>query len=125
MSLRSSVSIFTACKRSLRQGNVFTPVCNSVHGGMSAPLHAGIYPLGRTPPCRHPPGHTPPRQTSPLGHYGIRSTTTNGRYASYLNAYLFFVMSPSPPQQDFLDQHLDLCPRSNISHAYVHCLHPE
>ena len=39
----------------LRQGNVLTPVCHSVHGG-------GV---SATPPCRHPPaqcmlGYTPP-----------------------------------------------------------------
>ena len=27
--------IFTARKRSLGQGNIFTPVCHSVHGGVS------------------------------------------------------------------------------------------
>ena len=73
------LSIFTARKQSLRQGNVFTPVCDSVHGGGSAPLHAGIHPLGRHPLDRHPlgrhpqadtprqtpPGQTPPRQTPP------------------------------------------------------------
>ena len=40
-------------KLSLGQGNVFTPVCHSVHGGgggVSAPLHAGIHtPLGSLP----------------------------------------------------------------------------
>ena len=85
------------CKRSLSQGNVFTPVCQSpvlyvtypvYLGGcfgslrmsmdrVSAPLHAGI----------HPPQadtHPPP----PLGFYGIQPTS--GRYASYWNAYFFF-----------------------------------
>ena len=33
---------FTARKRSLGQGNVFTPVCHSVHGG-----RAGLHPGGR------------------------------------------------------------------------------
>ena len=43
--------IFAARKRSLRQGNVFTPVCQSFcSGGVSAPLHDGIHPLGRPPP---------------------------------------------------------------------------
>ena len=52
--------IFTACKQSLGQGNVFTPICDSVHGGVSAPLHAGIHtPLGRHPLGRHPQGDTP------------------------------------------------------------------
>ena len=39
----------------LEQGYVFTRVCDTVHrGGVSASVHAGIYPLGAdTPP---PPG---------------------------------------------------------------------
>ena len=46
--------IIAARERSLGQGNVFTPVCDSVHEGMvSAPLHAGIYTLGRHPLGRH------------------------------------------------------------------------
>ena len=53
------MSIVTARKRSLGQGNGFTPVCHSVHRGggqVSAPLHAGIHPPGRQPyPLgRHP-----------------------------------------------------------------------
>ena len=71
--------IFTARKRSLGQGNVLTPVCDSVHRGVSAPLHAGTQP----PP---PPGKTPPKQTPPFRYYTICSTS--GRYASYWNAYL-------------------------------------
>ena len=58
----------------LRQGNVFTPVCHSVHRGVSAtPLGRhipgqtppGRHPMGRHPPGRHPQADTP-RQTSPL-----------------------------------------------------------
>ena len=60
---------------------------------MFVPLHAGIHPLGRHPPSQTPPtpGQTPPTgQTPPfLGYYGIYSTS--GRYASYWNAYLFFM----------------------------------
>ena len=33
------------------EGYVFTPVCHSVHRGMSASVHAGIH----TPWSRHPP----------------------------------------------------------------------
>ena len=49
-----SFNILTVHKRSLRQGNVFTPVCHSVHGGGgSALLHAGIHPpWADTPPPR-------------------------------------------------------------------------
>ena len=53
--------IITACKRSVGQGNVFPPVCDSVHRGegVSAPLHAGIHPQTDT--------HTPWTQI-PLGY---------------------------------------------------------
>ena len=71
------VCVITVRKRSLGQGNFFTPVCDSVHSGgvVSAPLHAGI----------HPPG--PEADTPPPGYYRIRSTS--GRYASYWNAFLY------------------------------------
>ena len=71
-------------KRSFGQGNIFTPVCHSVHrGGVSAPnfrggrgvpgevpprqtpLPPGRHPPGRHPPGRHPPGQAPPRQAPP------------------------------------------------------------
>ena len=52
----------------LRQGNVFTPVCHSVHRGG-----------GQTPPGRPIPY---------VVHAGIRSTS--GRYASYWNAILLY-----------------------------------
>ena len=68
--------IFTARKRSLGQGNIFTPVCHSVHRGWSASVHAGIpHPPppgpGPTPPSprSRPPGtrHPPRNQAAPLG----------------------------------------------------------
>ena len=45
----------------LRQGNVFTPVCHSVHKG------EWQTPLGKqpSPKSRHPPGQTPPREQTP------------------------------------------------------------
>ena len=76
--------IFTVRKRSLGQGNVFTPVCHSVHRGGCVSQHAmvrvcvfqhakgggcvsqhamGQTPLGRhTPPGQKPPGQTPPKK---------------------------------------------------------------
>ena len=45
-------AVFTARKRSLGQGNLFTPVCDSVHRGVS----------WQTPPSG---ADTPPRQTPP------------------------------------------------------------
>ena len=51
-------SISTARKRSLGQGNVFTPVCHSVNGGVvSAPLHAGIHPPWAATPRQIPTGY--------------------------------------------------------------------
>ena len=81
-------------------------VSHSVHRGVSASVHAGIHPLGAdTPQKQTPPqevdtpleADTPWKQTPPpprsrhplLLHsvcWGIRAT--NGRYASYWNAYL-------------------------------------
>ena len=95
-------SFITARKRRLGHGNVFTPVCDSVHGecGVSAPLHTEIHtPLGRHPPNRSgtlprqtplAPGRHCPRQTPPFGYYRIWST--GGWYASYWNAYLFHII---------------------------------
>ena len=63
----------------LRKGNVFTPVCHSVHiGGVHPPL--ADTPLSRHPPGRHPPGRHP---CPGDGH-------CSGQYASYWNAFLFF-----------------------------------
>ena len=60
-------TIFTARKRSLGQGNVFTPVCDSIHKeGIVCPIAYWDTPApGQTPPqvdtCwgRHPPGRHP------------------------------------------------------------------
>ena len=65
--------IITACKRSLGQGNSFTPVCHSVHGGGGVP--GQVHPQTRYPP--------PPRSSA---CWEIRATS--GRYASYWNAFL-------------------------------------
>ena len=46
--------IFTARKRSLGQGNVFTHVCDSVHKG------GGVHSPRQTPPLQTPPRQTPP-----------------------------------------------------------------
>ena len=70
--------IFTARKRSLGQGNIFTPVCHSVHGGGGVCLSAcwdmppgpGTTPLGPgTPsgPCT--PQHHAPPSTEHAGRY--------------------------------------------------------
>ena len=99
---RNSVRYYYRPQRSCGQGNIFTPVCHSVHRGGSAPL-PGRTPLPwRTPPAREnpppcqgelplparetppPPGPDPPPREADCS---IRSTS--GRYASYWNAFLF------------------------------------
>ena len=69
-------NIFTARKRSLGQGNIFAPVCHSVHRGVHGPpwqVHTppGRYtPLAGTPPGRYTPlAGTTPRQVHPSGKY--------------------------------------------------------
>ena len=94
--------IFNARKRSLGQGNVFTPVCHSVHrgeGGLSNPPmqipQGWADPLDAEPPRCRPPGlgrppagWADPQRAGQTPHPPpIRSTS--GRYASYWNAYLF------------------------------------
>ena len=60
------------------EGYVFTGVCLSTGGGVSAPLHAEI----------HPPGQTPlEADTHCAVHAGIWSIS--GRYANHWNAFLF------------------------------------
>ena len=71
----------------LRQGNVFTPVCNSVHGGGSLSHDQGGLRLGGLCPGGSLSGR-PPRQ-SPLG------TVMSGQYASYWNAFLLTRMHSS------------------------------
>ena len=53
-------------QQELWKGNVFTPVCDSVHRG-----EGDVHLLGRHPPGRHP-------------------RYCSGRYASYFNAFLFW-----------------------------------
>ena len=106
-------------QRSCGQGNIFTPVCHSVHRGGLPQCMLGCHPptketpLPRRPPGRrHPPlprrnphqGETPcqgdPPEGDPLRSRhppgsiplpGIRSMS--GRYASYWNALLFWMRS--------------------------------
>ena len=108
--------IFTARKRSLGQGNIFAPVCHSVHREST---WTGT-PLASTPPGRYTPQQVPPRQVHPPSRYPLqvhrppwqvhflgrytpgqvhppqvhplavhaRIRSTSGRYASYWNAFL-------------------------------------
>ena len=72
-------SVFTARKRSLRQGFVFTRVCDSVHRGGE---YLGRYPRGRYTPLGR---YTPWAGTLPLGKY-----TPLGRYTRWAG---------TPPEQ--------------------------
>ena len=105
----------------LRQGNVFTPVCHSVHrGGVCYPLGrhpiwAGTLPWADTPWADTPLGRHPLPSacwaTHPLPsacwdthlsctvHAWIWSTS--GRYASYWNTYLLklYSLSKDTPQE--------------------------
>ena len=98
----------------LRQGNIFTSVCQEFcprgkRLGVSTSVHAGIHnPLDRHPPGRHP-GQTPPGQTPSLGRYHHQADTPahtlhrqtppgqtppadsycSGWYAFYWNTFLF------------------------------------
>ena len=58
-------AVITARKRSLGQGNIFAPVCHSVHRGVSGQVH--------------PPGQVHPRQVHPLGKYTPRAGTPPGQ----------------------------------------------
>ena len=95
---------FLPLAKKLRQGNVFTPVCHSVHRGEGvSATFLGRHYRGRHPLDRHPPGQTPPCPVhagihTPLAQCMLRYTplctmhagipSTSGRYASYWNAYL-------------------------------------
>ena len=95
-------------QRSCGQGNIFTPVCHSVHRGgvclsacwdtpppdQTPPPGPGRHPRDQTPrdqaePPRTRHHHPPTRQTAaPEADSSIRSMS--GRYASYWNAFLFY-----------------------------------
>ena len=89
---------FTARKRSLGQGNVFKPVCHSVHrdrgwlpgihhrshdqGGLPPKgvcIEGGLYPGGLPPGGL---GRTPPA----MGYYGIWSTSARGTYPTGMHS---------------------------------------
>ena len=102
----SATAIVIVCKRSLGQGNVFTPVCHSVHGGgvsVSACItghmtgdslsSGGSLSRGVSVPGGGPlsngglcPGALCPRGVS-VGE--TPHTVMSGRYISYWNAFWF------------------------------------
>ena len=77
-------------QRSCGEGNIFTPVCHYVHGGVSASVHAGIPPWSRHPP---PGADTPPPGPDPRREADSRIRSMSGRYASYWNAFLLIILS--------------------------------
>ena len=74
-------------QQSWGQGNIFTPVCHSVHRGVclsvcwdtTTPPRADTPRRSRTPP---PGADTPPPEAD------SSKRSTSGRYASYWNAFL-------------------------------------
>ena len=66
-------------------------------GGCMPSMHWGRHPPGRHPLGRHSPGQTPPwadtspGQTSPPGKHPPPDGYCSGRYASYWNAFLYFI----------------------------------
>ena len=113
-----NISLLLPPETKLRQGNVFTLVCHSVHGGRG-PL-SGRPPPTETPRTETPQTETPwtetPRTETPLNRDPPRTetpwtetpqtetpwtetpgqrppcTVTSGRYASYWNAFLFYCL---------------------------------
>ena len=68
--------LFLPAATKLGQGNVFTGVCDSVHGGGCLPQCMLEYPLEQTPPGPDPPWtrHTPPQEQPPrTRHHPLRS----------------------------------------------------
>ena len=62
--LSTRTPFITVRNSTLRKGNVFTPVCDSVHGGVSASVHPLGTPAGYPPPTL---GRPPPLRQTPLG----------------------------------------------------------
>ena len=64
--LANFVALGLNCRQQtkLLKGNVFTPVCHSVHGGRVQPLGPGLTPPGPLPLWQTPPGQTPPPPTA-------------------------------------------------------------
>ena len=88
----------------LWEGNVFTPVGNSVHRGRGSPLWM------ETPSPRDPPGQRPPRLTSSGGHW-------RAWYGSYWNAFLLF-LNLGKSSNILIERELLLC---GISDIYTSC----
>ena len=86
----SAKTLITARKRSLEQGNMFTPVCNSVH--MGGAWSGGCLVRG----VPGPGGLPGPGGCLVLGGCLVETPTPDGHccgwYASYCNAFLFTML---------------------------------
>ena len=112
-------------KRSFGQGNIFTPVCHSVHGGVpgqapppgrQAPLQADTPPPGRHPPSRQAPplqaGTPPSRQAHP----------PPGRHPPSRQAPPFQADTPLSLQADTPPLQADTPPRDTVNARPVRIL---
>ena len=67
---------FLPAATKLGQGNIFTPVCDSVNGGGSASVHAGMHPPSRQNPTSRqadsPAGRPAPGRQTPPGTVNAR-----------------------------------------------------
>ena len=77
-------------QRSCGQGNIFAPVCHSVHRGLYASVNAGMPP----PRSRHPPEQTPPQGRHPLGADPPQKQTPQEQIPPQKQT------SPNPPRAD-------------------------
>ena len=82
MMLELVILMFVDCYRPLRQGNVFTPVCHSVHVGGGGVHGRGACMTG----AMHGSGVC--MAGGMCGRY-YEIWSISGRYASYWNAFLF------------------------------------
>ena len=90
--------VYCRPQKKLRQGNVFTPVCHSVHRGCLSQCMLGYTPpWGGTPPdswVGTPPwGGTPPRQVHPrvLPHPVTTVTAADGTQPTEMFSCLIFL----------------------------------
>ena len=73
-------SRFLPSPTKLRQGNVFTRVCHSIHTGACLPdTPLGRNPLMQTPPGKHPPWVDTPHGDTPVTATGMHSCKYNFR----------------------------------------------
>ena len=95
--MKTSVNFITARKRSLGQGNVFTPVYHSVHrGGWLPSMHHRSHDRGEE---GQPPRGSPFRgvciqgvgQTLPMGYYGIQAGGTHPTGMHYCLTFLLVI----------------------------------